>query len=68
MNEDQERPKDLVETLRGMLVLLEMQEQLVLEALGQAGSPGKTGGAKATPRKARGGRPGGRRKGKSSGA
>jgi hypothetical protein len=46
MSEDQEQPKDLVEALRGMLVLLEMQEQLVLEALAQAGAPaGEDAGA-----------------------
>ncbi len=57
MSEDQERPKDLVEALRGMLVLLEMQEQLVLEALSQVGAPaGEDAGAKGRSRKGWAGR------------
>jgi hypothetical protein len=52
MSGDQEQPKDLVEALRGMLVLLKMQEQLVLEALAQAGAPaGEATGAKRRSRK-----------------
>jgi len=68
MSEDQERPKGLVEALRGMLVLLEMQEQLVLEALAQAEAPGETGGAKTTSRKARASRSASRRRGEAPGA
>ena len=63
MGEDQQGPKGLVEALKGMLVLLEMQEQLVLEALAQAGAPVEASGAKATPRKARGSRSAARRRG-----